>query len=74
GPETCVGVYVERSLETAVATLAVLLAGGAYVPLDTAFPADRITLMLTETRTTLVLTHPTTHHTLPHGPWTTLNL
>uniref|UniRef100_UPI0022495B1B non-ribosomal peptide synthetase n=1 Tax=Streptomyces TaxID=1883 RepID=UPI0022495B1B len=74
GPETCVGVCVERSLDTAVATLAVLLAGGVYVPLDTAFPADRMALMLGEAGAGVVLAHGATLATVPAGPWTTLDL
>src|ERR1051326_3168729 len=34
GPETRVGLCLERSVEMLVATLAVLKAGAAYVPLD----------------------------------------
>jgi non-ribosomal peptide synthetase component F len=34
GPESLVGLYVDRSLEMVVGLLAILKAGGAYVPLD----------------------------------------
>ncbi|MFE7401769.1 amino acid adenylation domain-containing protein, partial [Streptomyces sp. NPDC057557] len=74
GPEVCVGVCVERSLDTVITTLAVLMAHGVYVPLDTAFPTDRMHHMLTEVGATLVLTHQPTHDTIPHGPWHTLNI
>ncbi|WP_412462119.1 amino acid adenylation domain-containing protein [Pseudomonas sp. SC11] len=42
GPDRLVGVALERSLELAVALLAVLKAGGAYVPLDVQAPAERL--------------------------------
>lgn len=42
GPEHKVGVYIERSLELAVALLGILMADAAYVPLDPGYPADRI--------------------------------
>ena len=38
GPESVVGVYLERSIETLVALLAIFKAGGAYVPLDVHYP------------------------------------
>ena len=56
GPGTVVAVCVERSLEMMVALWGVLKAGGAYLPLDPEFPADRIALMLTDSRTPVILT------------------
>ena len=44
--EVPVGVLMERSLDLAVALLAVLKAGGAYVPMDPSYPPDRLALML----------------------------
>ena len=38
GPETLVGICLERSLELVVGLLGILKAGGAYVPLDPAYP------------------------------------
>ncbi|HEY0793552.1 MAG TPA: amino acid adenylation domain-containing protein [Chthoniobacterales bacterium] len=46
GPETRVGLCLERSAAMVVAMLAVLKAGGAYVPIDPAYPAARRHLML----------------------------
>ncbi len=42
GPETLVGLCVERSAEMVVGLLGILKAGGAYVPLDPEFPRDRL--------------------------------
>src|SRR5262249_189086 len=56
GPETPVGVYVERSLEMIVALLGVLKSGGAYVPLDPDFPPDRLAFMLEDSRIHVLLT------------------
>jgi amino acid adenylation domain-containing protein/non-ribosomal peptide synthase protein (TIGR01720 family) len=56
GPETLVGVLLERSIEMVVALLAVLKAGGAYVPLDPQQPRERLRLMIQETRAKVLLT------------------
>lgn len=42
GPERCVGIHLERSVEMVVGLLAVLKAGGAFVPLEPLWPARRI--------------------------------
>ena len=46
GPETLVGICVERSLEMIVGLLGILKAGGAYVPLDPGYPKERLGFML----------------------------
>jgi amino acid adenylation domain-containing protein len=56
GPETIVGIYLERSTEMIVAMLAVLKAGGAYLPLDRTYPAERLAFMLEDTGAPVVLT------------------
>ncbi|HEY3110881.1 MAG TPA: amino acid adenylation domain-containing protein, partial [Chloroflexota bacterium] len=55
GPETRVGVCVERSAEQVVAVLAVLKAGGAYVPLDPTYPTERLAFMLADARVEVLL-------------------
>ncbi|MGH8076076.1 MAG: amino acid adenylation domain-containing protein, partial [Lysobacter sp.] len=42
GVDTCVGVFLHRSLELMVALLGVLKTGGAYVPVDPDYPPERI--------------------------------
>ena len=56
GPESLVGICVERSVEMIVAVLAVLKAGGAYVPLDPVYPKERVTLMLQDSQASVLLT------------------
>ncbi|HEY4387779.1 MAG TPA: amino acid adenylation domain-containing protein [Ktedonobacteraceae bacterium] len=56
GPETLVGLCVERSLEMVVGLLGILKAGGAYVPLDPTFPAERVAYMLEDAQVTILLT------------------
>ena len=56
GPETRVGIHMERSLEMVVGILGVLKAGGAYVPLDTAYPKERLVFMIQDTQAPVLLT------------------
>lgn len=45
GPDSRVGVCMNRSADLVIALLGILKAGGAYLPLDPAFPARRLRLM-----------------------------
>ncbi|MFD5943549.1 amino acid adenylation domain-containing protein [Streptomyces griseus] len=56
GPETLVGLYVDRDPAVVVAMLAVVKAGGAYLPLDPSHPERRLRQILDEARPALVLT------------------
>ena len=56
GPETRVGISMERSVEMVVGLLGILKAGGAYVPIDPDHPRDRIDYMLEDSRVPLLLT------------------
>ncbi|MDB6114914.1 MAG: non-ribosomal peptide synthetase [Lacunisphaera sp.] len=56
GPDTLVGVCVERSIEMMTGLLAIQKAGGAYVPLDPAYPKERIAFMLQDSEAPVLLT------------------
>ena len=56
GPETIVGIALERSPEMIVALLAILKAGAAYLPLDPAYPAERLALMVEDASAKLIIT------------------
>ncbi|MFL5540624.1 MAG: amino acid adenylation domain-containing protein, partial [Longimicrobiaceae bacterium] len=56
GPESRVGVLLERGPELVVSLLAVLKAGGCYVPLDPTYPAGRLELMLADAGVRVLVT------------------
>ena len=55
GPESLVGVCMERSLELVAALWAVMKAGGAYVPFDPEYPQERLALLTADTNPVLLL-------------------
>ena len=65
GPETLVGICMERSLEMIVGLLGILKAGGAYVPLDPNYPKGRLEFMLEDAKVCIVLTDASSRSSLP---------
>jgi amino acid adenylation domain-containing protein len=51
-----VGIIAERSIEMIISILAILKTGGTYLPIDSDYPAERITYMLNNSETKLILT------------------
>ena len=74
GPETVVGLCVERSLEMVVGLLGILKAGGAYLPLDPAYPAGRLAFMLEDAGAPILVTHSALIDRLPANGARTLCL
>jgi amino acid adenylation domain-containing protein len=68
GPESRVGVLIERSLEMVVALLGVLKVGSCYVPLDPSYPSSRLTFMIEDAGVELVLTQQALCEIVPAGP------
>ena len=56
GPDSFVGVMMERGVDMIVALLGVLKAGGAYVPLDPQYPLERLSFMLNDAGVSVLLT------------------
>ncbi|MGH9754822.1 MAG: MupA/Atu3671 family FMN-dependent luciferase-like monooxygenase, partial [Blastocatellia bacterium] len=68
GPDVPVGICMERSLEMVIGLLAILKAGGAYVPLDPAFPRERLSLMIEDSKVNTLLIHRRLADSIPsHG-------
>ncbi len=60
GPESRIGICMERSHAMVVAVLAVLKAGAAYVPLDPSYPEARLALMARVAALPIILADGTT--------------
>ncbi|MEV6052214.1 amino acid adenylation domain-containing protein, partial [Streptomyces sp. NPDC052107] len=56
GPETLVGLSLERGADLIPALLGILKSGAAYLPLDPANPADRIAYIVRDAQAPLVVT------------------
>jgi amino acid adenylation domain-containing protein len=65
GPETVVGLCVDRSLETVIGLLGILKANGAYMPLDPAYPLDRLQYMIEHSHVQNVVTMSALRQHLP---------
>ncbi|HLL46785.1 MAG TPA: amino acid adenylation domain-containing protein, partial [Longimicrobiaceae bacterium] len=69
GPETRVGVCMERSLELLIALVAISKAGGAYVPLDPESPRERLSFVVDDAGISQLLCQPHLAGRLPaRGP------
>ncbi|MFF8954121.1 condensation domain-containing protein, partial [Streptomyces sp. NPDC014940] len=64
-PDTLVAVCLDRSPDLIAAVLGILKAGAAFVPLDPDYPTDRITYMVEDTGTPLIITSSDLAHRLP---------
>ena len=65
GPESLVGIAVERSIEMIVGLYGILKAGGAYVPLDPTYPAERVAYMMEDANVPVLLTQQRLLEKLP---------
>lgn len=68
GPEFLVGVCAFRSLEMVIALLAIIKAGGAYMPFDPTYPAKRLSYMIDDSRTPIILAHKACSDLLDGSP------
>jgi amino acid adenylation domain-containing protein len=56
GPETLVGVSMERSLEMVIGIVGILKAGGGFIPLDPSYPEERLKFMIEDSGISVLLT------------------
>ncbi len=64
-PESLVALRLERSFDLVVAILGVLKTGAAYVPLDLSWPMERLSFVLADIETTVILTDAQRREELP---------
>ena len=55
GPETTVGISVDRGIDMIVSILGVLKSGAAYIPLDPRYPAERIRDIVEDARPCVII-------------------
>ena len=67
GPDSVVGLSIDRSAGMIEGLLGILKAGGAYVPLDPAYPAPRLAQILEEASVKVVVTEERFAANLPEG-------
>ncbi|HEX2569426.1 MAG TPA: amino acid adenylation domain-containing protein, partial [Polyangia bacterium] len=65
GPETTVGICLERSWRMVVGLLGILKAGGTYVPLDPAYPEERLALIMADAQIQALVTEQRSRDRLP---------
>jgi amino acid adenylation domain-containing protein len=68
GPESKVGVSLERSAEMIVCLLGVLKAGAAYVPLSPAYPRERLAFLLADAGVRVIVRRRRAEEETPDGP------
>jgi amino acid adenylation domain-containing protein/thioester reductase-like protein len=54
-PEDVIGIFLDKSIEMIVGILAILKVGGCYLPIDIDYPDSRITYMLNNSNTKVIL-------------------
>ncbi|UCH97013.1 MAG: AMP-binding protein, partial [Candidatus Aminicenantes bacterium] len=68
-PDTIVGMMLDRSVEMIIGILGILKAGGAYLPIDPDTPVNRLSKMMQDCHTSILLTKS---NLIQHKSFTTL--
>lgn len=65
-PGILIPIWLDRSLEWLTAVIAVLKTGAAYIPIDPAYPIKRVEYILTDAKTSLLITNSKNAKILQH--------
>jgi len=57
-----VGLFVDRSMDTIIGMIGILMAGGAYLPIDVDYPEERIRYLINDSGVGVVVTTKTWEH------------
>ncbi|MGZ6507169.1 MAG: non-ribosomal peptide synthetase, partial [Tumebacillaceae bacterium] len=74
GPETLVGISLERSLLLPIVVLGVMKAGAAFVPLDPSYPSERLAVMIEDAQINLIVSQQRVAHVLQAHEATVIDL
>ena len=69
GANSVVGVCMRRSPLAVLASLAVMKSGAAYLPMDANYPRERLSFILRDAKTPIVLSDSSVANRLPEGSW-----
>lgn len=73
-PDTPVGIYIDRSIDYAIAVLGVVKSGCAYVSLDPEYPAERLNHTIRITDTPVIVTNDRMQSSIPDAERKVINL
>ncbi len=71
GSDDVVAVALDRSLESVIATWAIIKSGAAILPVDTRYPTERVTHMITDSGASLGITTSDRFADVPQDIWWT---
>jgi len=74
GPETLVGICMERSLDMIISLMAILKTGAGYVPLDPTYPRERLAFIAEDAQVSILLTQNKLLEALPEVDAQIINL
>jgi amino acid adenylation domain-containing protein len=69
GPDSLVGICLERSPELIISILGILKAGGAFLPLDASYPTERLGYMLDDANLSVLVVQQSVEDILPAQHW-----
>jgi len=55
GPEQLIAICIDRSVDMLIALIGILKSGAAYVPIDPSYPAERRSLIISDSKASIVL-------------------